>query len=262
MPPSSLRITTVAARGRATPGPSGHVLIAPVALGLESPLAGSPGVLDVDEQSALIWRDGDAGDLAPARSGEEAPDVPGRGIGGQHHVGGDVHVVAGAQRARGDVGLDPEDTPAVRPQAVRRAEQCRPGCCRASQRWRSRGSPACTKMLHRNVTAVGFAPVFRPAHDVAERVVDARVRGVDARAGPRPRARCCWCRVEVDVAVRHHRDPLRPVHPRRPHPVRRLPRANEDVRLAREAARGDRARSGRRRAGSTGPRPPALNCAT
>jgi hypothetical protein len=50
------------------------------------PCGAFAGVLDVDEECVSVGSAGDAGDFGAAWGGEEAADLPGRGVGGQEGV--------------------------------------------------------------------------------------------------------------------------------------------------------------------------------
>ena len=159
----------------------------------------------------------------PRGPGQEAADLAGGRIGGQHHVVADVHVVAGVEGAGRDVGLDPDARRGRRSRGRRASRRRRRGCCRAWRPSARRGSPASTKMFQRKLLAAASEPVSFQRTMWPNTLL---ARGFAA-------SRCCGAvpRVELLVSVTYTSrvcgctvDPFGPVHLRGADTVRRQAR--------------------------------------
>ena len=108
MPPSRRRMATVAERGR--PTPSGQALTPVGFFGSLRSLAVSPGCWMLTNIVRPSGVHGDAGDLAADRPGQEAAELAGRGVGGQHLVVAEPPRVA-LQRVEVDMSVWIHSTP-------------------------------------------------------------------------------------------------------------------------------------------------------
>src|SRR6185295_10665904 len=121
------------------------------------------GMLQIDEGRAVVGSDVEAGDLAAARTGEEAAEHAGRGIDRERLVVAERGALALAQVSGRHVGLDPQRAHRVDPQAVGIGEAIALDRALAFR-------AGANEHLPLEARGRDIAAFLVPAHDVPERV--------------------------------------------------------------------------------------------